>query len=258
MSLYWKYVKVHFMSQMSYKKSFILLTIGQFFVPFMIIISMYLLFQRFDHIMGWTLYEVALCYGVINLGYSICECFSRGFDTFSSLIRNGNFDRIMLRPRGTILQVFGSKFEFTRIGRFLQGLMVFIISLYKLKLDYTIWIILALTLMILCGIVVFTGIYIIGASLCFYTVEGIEIVNIFTDGGREMSKYPLGIYKKEVQKIFTLIIPFGMINYYPLMYVLGKSHKLVHVFYPLYGFIFLIPCLLAWYRGVKHYKSTGS
>lgn len=258
MHLYFKYVRVHFMSQMSYKKSFILLTIGQFFVPFMIIVSMYFLFQRFDHIMGWTLYEVALCYGVINLSYAICESFSRGFDTFSSLIRTGNFDRIMLRPRGTILQVFGSKFEFTRLGRFLQGLLVFILALYKLKLSYTPLIVVSLCLMIACGILVFTGIYILGASLCFYTVEGIEIINIFTDGGREMSKYPLGIYKKEVQKIFTFIIPFGMINYYPLMYILGKSHNTSHAFYPLYSLLFLIPCLTSWYIGVRHYKSTGS
>lgn len=258
MSIYLKYVRVHLMSQMSYKKSFVLLTVGQFFVPFMIIVSMYYLFQRFDHIMGWSLYEVALCYGVVNLSYAITECFSRGFDTFSTLIRTGNFDRIMLRPRGTILQVFGSKFEFTRLGRFLQGLMVFIIALIKLNLDMTPLQVVALALMLVCGVVVFTGIYIIGASLCFYTVEGIEIVNIFTDGGREMAKYPLGIYKKEVQKIFTFIIPFGMINYYPLMYVLNKSDKTLYVLYPLYGFIFFIPCIISWYIGVKHYKSTGS
>jgi ABC-2 type transport system permease protein len=246
------------MSQMSYRKSFILLTIGQFFVPFMTFISIVLLFQRFSNIQGWSLYEVALCYGIVNLAYSTSECFARGFDMFSNMIRTGSFDRIMLRPRGTILQVFGSKFEFTRLGRFIQSLAVLIFALVKLDLDYTPLKILTLILMVSCGVIIFTGIYIIGATLCFFTIDGVEIMNIFTDGGREMAKYPLGIYKKSVQKIFTFIIPFGVVNYYPLMFVLGKSNNLIYAFMPLYGIIFFIPCIWLWSFGVKHYKSTGS
>ncbi len=246
------------MSQMSYRKSFILLTIGQFFVPFMTFISIVLLFQRFSNIQGWSLFEVALCYGIVNLAYSTSECFARGFDMFSNMIRTGSFDRIMLRPRGTMLQVFGSKFEFTRLGRFIQSLAVLIFALVKLDLDYTPLKILTLILMISCGVIIFTGIYIIGATLCFFTIDGVEIMNIFTDGGREMAKYPLGIYKKSVQKIFTFIIPFGVVNYYPLMFVLGKSNNLIYAFMPLYGIIFFIPCIWLWSIGVKHYKSTGT
>ncbi len=258
MNLYLKYIRIHFMSQMSYRKSFILLTIGQFFVPFMTFISIVLLFQRFSNIQGWSLYEVALCYGIVNLAYSTSECFARGFDMFSNMIRTGSFDRIMLRPRGTMLQVFGSKFEFTRLGRFIQSLAVLIFALVKLDLDYTPLKILTLLLMVSCGVIIFTGIYIIGATLCFFTIDGVEIMNVFTDGGREMAKYPLGIYKKSVQKIFTFIIPFGVVNYYPLMFVLGKSNNLIYAFMPLYGIIFFIPCIWLWSIGVKHYKSTGS
>ncbi len=174
------------------------------------------------------------------------------------MIRTGSFDRIMLRPRGTILQVFGSKFEFTRLGRFIQSFAVLIFALVKLDLDYTPLKILTLILMVSCGVIIFTGIYIIGATLCFFTIDGVEIMNIFTDGGREMAKYPLGIYKKSVQKIFTFIIPFGVVNYYPLMFVLGKSNNLIYAFMPLYGIIFFIPCIWLWSFGVKHYKSTGS
>lgn len=105
---------------MEYRTSFILLSIGQFFVPFLAFISIYLLFQRFSNIAGWSLYEVALCYSVIHIAFSLSNCFARGFDSFSSIIINSDFDRILLRPRSTIIQVMGSKFEFTRIGRLTQ------------------------------------------------------------------------------------------------------------------------------------------
>lgn len=258
MNLYFKYMKVHFMSTMSYRKSFILLSIGQFFLPLTIMISIVLMFQRFGELKGWTLYEVALCYAVIHMAFSTAECFGRGFDSFSQMIRQGNFDRIMLRPRNTILQVFGSKFEFTRVGRLLQGLAVFVFATLNIQVDLTPFKLFVLVMMVLGGIVIFFGIYILGASLCFLTVEGLEVVNIFTDGGREMAQYPLNIYKKAVQKFFTFIIPFAIVNYYPLLYVLDKSDKIIYAFTPFLSILFIGPCILVWQLGVKHYKSTGS
>ncbi len=258
MRLYIKYVKVHIMSQLSYRKSFILLTIGQFFVPFIMFISMSLLFQRFGSIKGWSLYEVALCYGVINVAYSTSECIFRGFDSFSSLIRNGDFDRILLRPRNTIIQVLGSKFELSRIGRLIQGIIVLCFSLTHLDIHFTPLKTFTFIMMLIGGFIIFSGIYVIGATLCFITIEGIEVVNIFTDGGREMAKYPLGIYKSFVKQFFTFIIPFAIINYYPLMYILDKSENQFYAYTPLFSFLFILPCLTIWRLGVSKYTSTGS
>jgi ABC-2 type transport system permease protein len=247
-------------SQMEYRTSFILLSIGQFFVPFLIFISMFLLFQRFPSIGGWSLYEVALCYAVIHIAFSVSECFARGFDSFSSLVVNGDFDRILVRPRSTVVQVLGSKFEFSRIGRLAQSLLVLAFSLRHLAIHWDIYRIVTLVCMVLSGIVIFTGIYMLGAALCFWTVEGLEVINIFTDGGREISQYPLVIYQEWVRKFFTFVIPFGTINYLPLMFILNKvqGSPLGYMLTPLLGMLFILPCLAVWRIGVRHYKSTGS
>jgi ABC-2 type transport system permease protein len=52
--------------------------------------------------------------------------------------------------------------------------------------------------MITSGVLIFTGIYMLAATMCFWTVQGLEVANIFTDGGREMAQYPLNIYQKWV------------------------------------------------------------
>ncbi|MCQ1531186.1 ABC transporter permease [Lutispora saccharofermentans] len=260
MKLYLRYISILFKSQMEYRTSFILLSIGQFFVPFLVFVSIFLFFQRFPNIAGWSLYEVALCYSVVHIAFSLSECFARGFDSFSSLIINGDFDRILVRPRTTILQVLGSKFEFTRIGRLAQSIIVLIFSLVNINIAWDPYKAITLILMIISGIFIFAGIYMLGATLCFWTIEGIEVVNIFTDGGREMTQYPLSIYKEWVRKFFTFVIPFGTVNYLPLMFVLDKAqeNKLIYMFAPLLGMLFIIPCILIWTLGVKHYKSTGS
>lgn len=260
MKLYFKYVSILLKSQMEYRTSFILLSIGQFFVPFLIFLSILMFFQRFPNIGGWSLYQVALCYAVTHIAFSLSECFARGFDSFSSLVINGDFDRILVRPRSTVLQVLGSKFEFTRVGRLAQSIIVLIFALININVDWDIYKAITLVLMILSGIFIFIGIYMLGASLCFWTLEGLEVINIFTDGGREMSQYPLSIYKEWVRKFFTFVIPFGTVNYLPLLFILDKegANNIFYMFIPLSGILFLIPCILVWSFGVKHYKSTGS
>ena len=260
MKLYFKYLLIQLKMQMQYRVSFLLLSLGQFFVPLSVFAGLYFLFERFGSIKGWSFFEVALCFSVVHLAFSISECFARGFDMFSSLVSTGEFDRVLVRPRSTIVQVMGSKFEFTRVGRLLQSVGVLIWALLNLSIDWNIARVFTLILMVISGIFIFAGIFILAATLCFWTIQGIEVANIFTDGGREMSQYPLNIYKKWITRFFTFVIPFGCVNYFPLMYVLGrvKDNQILYMLSPLYGILFIIPCLLVWRFGVKHYRSTGS
>ena len=260
MCLYFKYLLVLWKAQMQYRISFWLLSIGQFFIPFSVFAGLYFLFDRFGSIKGWSFFEVALCFSVVHMAFSISECFARGFDAFSSLVSTGEFDRVLVRPRSTIVQVAGSQFEFTRVGRLLQSAGVLIWALLNLSIKWDAAKVITLILMVASGVFIFAGIFILAATLCFWTIQGIEVVNIFTDGGRAMSQYPLNIYKKWVTRFFTFVIPFGCVNYYPLMYVLGKvgDNQILYMLSPLCGILFIAPCLLIWRFGVKHYRSTGS
>jgi ABC-2 type transport system permease protein len=260
MGIYFKYLWIHFKSQMEYRTSFWLLSMGQFFIPFTVFAGLYFLFEQFGQIKGWQFFEVALCFGIIHMAFALSECFARGFDAFSSLVRNGEFDRLLVRPRTTFIQVLGSKFEFTRFGRLLQSAVVLVWALNNLNIEWSVVKAVTLLLMMVSGIFIFTGIYILAATLCFWTIEGLEVVNIFTDGGREMAQYPLNIYQKWVTRFFTFIIPFGTVNYLPLFYILGKNsgNEIYYMLIPVAGSLFILPCLLVWQFGVKHYRSTGS
>lgn len=260
MRLYFKYLSILFKSQMQYRASFWLLSFGQFFVPFTVFAGLYFMFERFGQLKGWTFYEAALCFGIIHMAFSLSECFARGFDAFSGLVASGEFDRLLVRPRSTVLQVLGSQFEFTRAGRMLQSAIVLAWALYRLPVEWSAVKILTLLLMIAGGVFIFTGIYMLMATMCFWTIQGMEIANILTDGGREMAQYPLNIYEKWVTVFFTFIIPFGCVSYLPLQYILDKrdGSELFYMLLPLAGVLFLLPCLLVWQYGVRHYRSTGS
>jgi len=259
MLLYFKYMAVLLKSQMAYRFSFLLLTAGQCLTPFTVFAGLAFLFDRFGAVRGWSFHEVALVFAVTHLAFSITECFARGFDTFSSLVAGGGFDRLLVRPRSTVVQVLGSRFEFSRAGRLALGAAVLVWAAAGVDVEWGPLRIAVLALTIAGGIAVFAGIFILTAAISFWTIQGLEIANVLTDGGREMAQYPLTIYRRWTIRFFTYVIPFGCVNYLPLQYLLGREEGApLHALAPLIGFAFLVPCLAVWRIGVRHYRSTGS
>ena len=190
--------------------------------------------------------------------FSFNEIFFKGIDKFEDFIIDGSLDRLLLRPYGILFQVMCSKMDFSKLARTFQGIIILVISLYKLNIELTIGKIILLLVMILSSIVLFFGIFVLMASYCFVTVHGLEVKNLLTDGGKHMAQYPIGIFKKGVIFIFSFIIPYASVNYYPLLYFVGKSNSVWYLLSPILCFIYLIPCIYLFNYGVKHYTSTGS
>ncbi len=257
MKLYGKYFAMHLKALMEYKTSFLLTCIGQFLVSFNVFLGMHFMFRRFSNVQGFTYNEVLLCFGITLMEFSLAESVARGFDTFDSMIRQGEFDRVLVRPRNEILQVLGNRIEFSRVGRILQAAAMFIYGFSVSQVRWNFGKIIAVLFMLVGGTVVFTGIFLIYAALCFFTIEGLEFVNIFTDGAREYGKYPVSIYGKRMLLICTFVVPYALIQYYPLLYLLDRG-KPYYLFLPLAACLFFLPCFLLWKLGVKHYTSAGS
>lgn len=258
MNLYFKYFNIHLKSQLQYKASFIMSFVSQFLVFFSYYFTIICMFDKFSNIKGFTLYEVLLTFGVIQFGFSFCETFFRGIDEFDHLILSGNFDRLLLRPREVLLQIFCEKIQFVKISRILQSLVVLIIAIIKIDVNWNIEKIVTLIFMIISAIVIFLSILIVSAAYCFYTVKGLEVRNVLTHGCREMAQYPIGIFKKGFITFFTFILPFGFVNYYPLLFILEKQTNKLFMFSPLITLIYLVPSVIIFYKGLKRYSSVGS
>ena len=112
--------------------------------------------------------------------------------------------------------------------------------------------------MLIGGTAIFSGLFLIYAALCFFTLDGLEFMNVFTDGAREFGKYPLGIYGEKVLMFTTFIIPYALVQYYPLLYLLDRETSVFYVVLPLLACLFLLPCLRLWKFGVRKYQSSGS
>jgi len=258
LTIYLTYLKIHIKSLLQYKMSFILTAIGQAFSSMFSLLAIYFLFEKFGDIQGYTFEDVLICFVISYLGFSISECFFRGFDSFTSTISNGEFDRILVRPVNIMLQVLGTKIDFARMGRAVLSIIIFIILFYYCPYLIAIDKLITMFFMIIGTVIIFSSLHVLKAGLTFFTIQSLELINIFTDGGRDLSQYPLNIYKKWVLNFFTYVLPLSMVNYYPLLYVIGKSSNTLYIFAPFVSILFILPCYLVWKLGVKKYQSVGS
>jgi ABC-2 type transport system permease protein len=262
--LYLCYARASLRAMMLYPNSFLLGLAGNFSANVVEFAGVWALFARFRHVLGWHFAEVAIFYGVINIAFSLADVTTRGFDVFGpQFVRTGDFDRLLLRPRPTPLQLLGYEVRLTAIGRGLQGLMVFILG--SLLLDHS-WsiadgIVLAWT--IAGGAVLFAGILVLQATLAFWTVESLEIANTLTYGGVEAGQYPLNIYAAWFRRFLLFIVPIGCVSYLPVAAILGHADvigvpTIAAELAPAVSIAFLGLALAAWRVGVAHYTSTGS
>lgn len=258
MKLYFKYFLVHVKSEMQYKMSFALSFISQFFVFFGYYFTILCLFDKFDSLKGFSIYDVLLTFSIIQFGFAFCETFFRGIDQFDKLIIDGGFDRLLLRPQNMLLQVFGQEVSIMKLSRLLQAVIILVIAIINIDVVWDIKKIITIICMLISSVVIFLSIFILAASYCFLTVKGLEVRNVFTDGGKHMAQYPIGIFKKGFIFFFTYIIPFGFVNYYPLLYILDRTNTDLYMISPLITILYLIPCIAIFYKGIKRYSSVGS
>jgi ABC-2 type transport system permease protein len=248
---------------MQYPASFWMMTASFFISMALEFIGIVVLFQRFGNLKGWTLAEVALLYGIMGMGFALAEGIGRGFDMFSNLVKTGDFDRLLLRPRSTALQVLGTDMQLMRIGRLLQALVVLLWALPRLAIVWTVAKTALLLFSILGAACLFGGLFVLQATLSFWTIETLEIWNAVTYGGMETGQYPFTVYRPWFRRFFTFVIPLACANYLPVNALFGRpdpfgAPAILQWMAPGAGFLFLLLSLQAWKIGVRHYCSTGS
>jgi ABC-2 type transport system permease protein len=262
MGLYLHYVSLSIRAQLQYRGSLAMWATGNLLTTGLEFFSIWVLFDRFGQIRGWTLAEIALLYGMANVAFAIAEALARGFKAFDRMVRSGEFDRILLRPRGTAFQVGAEQVDLVKFGRFLQGLVVLAWAISALDVDWSPAHGALVVAAIIGGACTFSGVFVLQGTLAFWTVEALEIAATVTYGGVETAQYPLSIYTPGFRRFFTWVIPLAFLNYIPALVLLQRPLEGLPAWLPwlspLVGVLFLLVCLQVWRFGVRHYRSTGS
>lgn len=259
--VYLSLIRASLRSQLRYKASVTFDVVGYFIVFWSEFAAIWILFSHFGTLGSWTLEEVLICYGLAHLAFSMSEFFVRGFEHLAYLTRRGDYDRFLLRPVDSVVQLVGHEFALHRLGRTVQAAAVFVAGLVLLPQSVTVAGALILLWGMAGGAALFCGVFILQGAVGMKALQNIEAFNILTNGGPEMAQFPMSIYPRPMRLLFTFVFPLAGVVYYPAVSFLEKSAEAplaLGWFGPVGGFAFLAAALVVFRRVERSYISTGS
>ena len=261
--LYARSMGILIRSQLQYPLSFLMQTFAQLVMEGGEMMALILLIDRFDRLNQWGPGDLYFFFGLMSVSFYLTEIFGRGVTgNFPSMVRTGQLDTILVRPRGVLTQVLCSAVDPRRITCIAVGTAALVIGSGLSQVQWTLLKVLAMAEAVLFGSVLILGLFLIEAIFCIYSVKSVELVNALSYGGRSACEYPIDIYPRPLRILFTAIAPFALVLHAPASYILGKPlhgwPTWTAFVCPLAGVVFFTVIYLFFRKAMQFYRSTGS
>lgn len=255
--LYLCFLKSSLKEMLIYRLDCIVGMVSQIFTQLVEVIFIYIVFQNTENLAGWNFQQILLLYGITLISVGISDfCFDALYDIGPKYIRNGDFDKILLRPVHPLLSIIGASKEFTSIGYFGLGLVLTIIMLIKLAIPITFILILKIVFFSIVGAIIIGAINTIFSISSFWTYRSNEVIWSFYRT-YTFAQYPIDIYNKFIKILITCILPFAFVAYYPTMSYLGMNSYMIYLS-PIIAIALWIIAVKVWNWALNKYRSTGT
>lgn len=255
--LYLCFLKSSLKEMLIYRLDCIVGMVSQIFTQLVEVIFIYIVFQNTENLAGWNFQQILLLYGITLISVGISDfCFDALYDIGPKYIRNGDFDKILLRPVHPLLSIIGASKEFTSIGYFGLGLVLTIIMLIKLAIPITFILIFKIVFFSIVGAAIIGAINTIFSISSFWTYRSNEVIWSFYRT-YTFAQYPIDIYNKFIKILITCILPFAFVAYYPTMSYLGMNSYMIYLS-PIIAIVLWIIAVKVWNWALNKYRSTGT
>jgi ABC-2 type transport system permease protein len=192
--VYRRVVGARIRSQLQYRLSFALNLVGMALITSLDFAMILILFEQVDALGEWSVEEVALLYAISCISFAITDLAIGHLDLLPRMIREGDFDLVLVRPLSSLFQVVSNDFALRRLGKLAQGTAVLVFAVTRLDVDWNARRVAMLVLAIVAGAAIFAGIWIGLSTIAFWLVDSLEVANAFTYGGNYIAQYPVNIF----------------------------------------------------------------
>ncbi|MFP3907939.1 MAG: ABC transporter permease [Acidimicrobiales bacterium] len=250
-------------SDWQYRTSFVLLAFSQALVMFLDLAAILILFELVPSLGGWSVAEVAVLYGLTILAFGLGDLFVSPVETVARHVREGSFDRFLLRPMPVLVQVSAQEFALRRAGKTVPGLVTLVVALAAAEVAWTPDRVVVLVLSVATGVVLFGSVWVLTSSVSLWVVGVQEVANAFTYGGSYAHQYPLHVFAEWIRAFVGWILPLAFVAYVPAIYLLDAANPLGLPSWfawcgPGVALVAALVARAAWGAGIRNYQSTGS
>ena len=249
-------------AQLQYPTNFIITVLGISCIGAMDVALILVPVHAFGNIGGWGPWELCFMFSLWKMSHGLHQALFIEFWGHDELVRNGDYDVFLIRPVDPIWQILTSRFSLAAVGEWIPSVTVFVICADKVEIDWNIFMVLFLLVVLISGAVIEWSLSMFISALSFVFVKTTSLRGIAHSFLFRVAHYPAHIYGRVFQVALTFIFPYAFMAYYPT-HVFFKMdvmifHELFPYLAPVVAMVLLGIALTAYRIGLRFYNSTGT
>lgn len=222
-----------------------------------------LLLHSFGMIGGWGFQEIGLLVGMRLASHALYVVPFGALLQTSELVRNGEFDLLLLKPVNQFVQIITRRFNIMTLGDAILGVTALVGFAILAPVDWTWWRVGYLLLAIIGGGLVEASIQVFIASVTFRATVVTSLHYLADTVVTTFGVYPLSIFGPAGLMALCFAFPLGFIAYLPAAALLNRAAELplpdaLVWLSPAGGWVLLPLALALFHRMSRHYQSPGA
>ena len=254
----WVYFRVGVMNELAYRANFLIrlfqsvLELGTAFAGLAVV------FSYTDNLGGWRPDEIVALLGIFFLvGGMISLVIQPSMEAFIDAVREGTLDFTLTKPEDSQLLVSVQSIDIWGLVDILLGFGVLIAALIRLGERVGGWQALAFAVMLLAGVAIVYGFWLILATCSFWFVRVENILVIF-QSMYQAGRWPISLYPGWLRYGLTFLVPVAFATTVPAEALTNRLDLPT-----LLGAIVLAVALLFvsrafWQAGIRHYSGASA
>jgi ABC-2 type transport system permease protein len=223
--------------------------------------ALLILTRAFPSIGGWSFWQLGFMVALMQMAQGVHHALFRPFWNHLWLVRNGDLDRMLVRPVHPLLQILASNLSLSAIGEFLPGAVLLAITCPKVEVEWTALNVLLLVLTVISAAVIEWAVYLFFAAFDFWLLYA-SLLYVPTTFLSTLMRYPIHIYGRLLQWGMTYALPYAFMAYYPTHHFFQLDADGFPAFFaylsPAVACASTIVAVAVWSIGLRRYQSTGT
>jgi len=223
-------------------------------------VAIWAMFQNITDIAGWSFWEVVLIYASMSMVIGLGELFFEGVWSIAGLAGTGKLDIYLTRPFPVLPQILFSSVGIHGFGNFITALIFFIQAVIHLSVSLSFVQLILFFILIVTALPIHFSLLLLGNSVSLLTrqINSGSFPTLILKLS-DFTRYPISIYPRLLQVVFTFFVPYAFVSYYPATFLLGKGDfPWLALLGPVISAVFLFFSIRIFFYGLGKYESAGN
>ncbi len=262
LSITWALYRAAVRAEMQHRANFVFLVVLGLVYQGSGFAFVWVVLRQFDSLAGWTFGQIAFLYALRLLAHAVWIVPGNQLELMDQAVRDGRFDRYLVRPLNPLLQVLTARTQVNVVGDVIVAVALFVVASRLVDFDFSPVHVAYLLLAVVGGALAEGAAFLAVSSLSFRYGRTWAAARLADTVYLSFGSYPTTIFGGAVSWALTWVVPVAFVAYVPASFLLDETAQLhvpgpVAALAPLVGALWFVAAYRYWRRQISRYTSAG-